>query len=480
MDNPELKCLLLAPYDSPNDVNQPRVKMLHKPIYSLGLYSALGLGNDILPDSDSENDNFPFTAPDAHILIVDDNPINLTVACGIIEPLGMQVDTANGASETIEKVKKIKYDIVFMDHMMPGVDGVETTHIIRRLIVGYENVPIIALTANAIGGTKEMFIQEGMNDFVAKPIEVSDIVAMIRKWLPKEKIIPEVSEKSKPQPAEKTTGSLVIEGLNTKQAISLLGSEKLYMQILREYYLSIDKRAAIITEALEKSNIKGYTIEVHSLKSTSKQIGADALAELAARLEKAGNELDVDLILAKTSDLIAHYLRYKDILAPLFPELSDKTQVLAADRSVVSMLLDSMTEALETMDTLAMDEVLEKMSEYSFTPAQTQCFEKLRAFAEAGDIDMCSAVIGIWRQIAASEGKKNISDTDEVRAVLSKMQSALDDFDSLLIDEAVEQMGNMHFSDAHTELFLKLKKAAEDSDIELCCKIVDEWTNTLK
>ncbi|MDD6992019.1 MAG: PocR ligand-binding domain-containing protein [Oscillospiraceae bacterium] len=480
MDNPELKCLLLAPYDSPNDVNQPRVKMLHKPIYSLGLYSALGLGDDILPDSGSENDNFPFTAPDAHILIVDDNPINLTVACGIIEPLGMQVDTANGASETIEKVKKIKYDIVFMDHMMPGVDGVETTHIIRRLIVGYENVPIIALTANAIGGTKEMFIQEGMNDFVAKPIEVSDIVAMIRKWLPKEKIIPAVSEKSQPQPAEKTTGSLVIEGLNTKQAISLLGSEKLYMQILREYYLSIDKRAAIITEALEKSNIKGYTIEVHSLKSTSKQIGADALAELAARLEKAGNELDVDLILAKTSDLIAHYLRYKDILAPLFPELSGKTQVLAADRSVVSMLLDSMTEALETMDTLAMDEVLEKMSEYSFTSAQTQCFEKLRAFAEAGDIDMCSAVIGIWRQIAASEGKKNISDTDEVRAVLSKMQSALDDFDSLLIDEAVEQMGNMHFSDAHTELFLKLKKAAEDSDIELCCKIVDEWTNTLR
>ncbi|MBP1561531.1 MAG: PocR ligand-binding domain-containing protein [Oscillospiraceae bacterium] len=480
MDNPDLKCLLLAPYDSPNDINLPRVKILHKPIYSLGLYSALGIGEDILHESNSDNDNFAFTAPDAHILIVDDNPINLTVACGIIEPLGMQVDTANGAAETVEKVKKQKYDIVFMDHMMPGVDGVETTHIIRRLIVGYEDVPIIALTANAVGGTKEMFIEEGMNDFVAKPIEVSDIVAMIRKWLPKEKIIPVAPVQE--QTTTENKSPLVIEGLNTKQALSLLGSEKLYMQILKEYYLSIDKRAAIITEALAKSNIKNYTIEVHSLKSTSKQIGADALAELAARLEKAGNELDVDLILAKTSDLIANFLKYKDILAPLFPELNNKAEASAADHSVVSMLLDSMTEALEAMDTLAMDDVLEKMSEYTFTSAQTQCFEKLKASAEACDIDMCSTVVGIWRQISASEGKKSASGVtaaEDVKSVLSKMQSALDNFDTLLIDEALEQMGNMRFDDTHTELYLKLKKAAEDSDIELCSSIVDEWKKCL-
>lgn len=479
MDCPDVRCLLIAPYDSPNDINQPRVKMMHKPIFSLGLYSALGLGEDIMAESDSNNDSFPFTAPDAHVLIVDDNPINLTVACGIIEPLGMQVDTANGASETIEKVKKLKYDIIFMDHMMPEVDGVETTHIIRRLIAGYENVPIIALTANAVGGTKEMFLQEGMNDFVAKPIEVTDIVSMIRKWLPKEKIIPVTADNSQEQTNENSNDSLVIEGLNTKQALALLGSQKLYMKILKEYYLSIDKRAAIITEALEKGNIKGYTIEVHSLKSTSKQIGADALAELAARLEKAGNELDIDLILAKTSDLIAHYLRYKDILAPLFPELSGKTEASSADHTVVSMLLDSMTDALESMDTLAMDDVLEKMSEYRFTPAQTQCFEKLRSSAEVCDVDMCATVVSIWRQIAASENRKSISSDDEVRDILRKMQSALDDFDTLLIDEVLEQMSEMRFNDYCSELYIKLKKAAEDSDIDLCCSIVEEWNNIL-
>lgn len=125
-----------------------------------------------------------FTDPDAHVLIVDDNPINLSVASGIIEPLEMHVDTAGIAAETIEKVRKTKYDLIFMDHMMPAVDGVETTHIIRRMVDGYENVPIVALTANAMGGTREMFLREGMNDFLAKPIEVSEIVAMVRKWMP--------------------------------------------------------------------------------------------------------------------------------------------------------------------------------------------------------------------------------------------------------------------------------------------------------
>ena len=139
MDNSNLKCLIIAPFDAPNEFNMPRVKTLHKPVFSLGIYSALGLGGEGVSDEANDDDNFVFTAPDAHILIVDDNPINLTVARGMIEPLNMQIDTANGASETIDKVKKVKYDIIFMDHMMPEVDGVETTHIIRRLIAGYED-----------------------------------------------------------------------------------------------------------------------------------------------------------------------------------------------------------------------------------------------------------------------------------------------------------------------------------------------------
>ena len=103
--------------------------------------------------------------------------------------------------------------------MMPGVDGVETTHIIRRLIVGYEKVPIIALTANAMGGAKEMFLEEDMNDFLAKPIEVTEIVSMVRKWLPKEKIIPVTAVEEKEPLTEKVP--LIIEGLTTHKHFCL-------------------------------------------------------------------------------------------------------------------------------------------------------------------------------------------------------------------------------------------------------------------
>lgn len=476
-DNPKLKCLLIAPFESAADINMQRVKMLHKPVFSLGLYSALGLGDNLAEIGDSNEDNFRFIAPDAHILIVDDNPINLTVASGIIEPLQMQVDTATGALETIEKVKKVKYDIVFMDHMMPEVDGIETTHIIRRLIVGYEDVPIIALTANAIGGTKEMFLREGMNDFVAKPIEVTDIVAAIRRWLPKEKIVP-ITEHKKVKKSEKKQ-ELVIEGLNTQHALALLGSEKLYMQILKEYYMSIEKRAAIISDMLQKNDIKGYTIEVHSLKSTSRQIGADELADLAASLEKAGNEQNMDLILAKTSDLIADFLEYKKILAPVFPDVEESSSQGSANVDDVMKLLGEMTEALDEFDTLLMDEVIEKMSKFTFSEKQQKCFDDLKSAAELSDIDACAVAVEAWKQAAENEEKSLIANPDEVKQILENVEEALENFDTLLVDEAVEKMGKMHFPDNQKELFKKLKDAAETTDIELCSEIVEEWKKLL-
>ncbi len=157
-ENKDVQCLVVKGYDEVEETTLANVHYINKPVYSVTLYSKLGLSGEIV-FGDDEKSEFIFKAPDAHVLIVDDNPINLTVACGILAPLKMQVDTANGASETLDKVKKIKYDLIFMDHMMPDVDGVETTHIVRRMIAGYEDVPIVALTANAIGGTKEMFLR---------------------------------------------------------------------------------------------------------------------------------------------------------------------------------------------------------------------------------------------------------------------------------------------------------------------------------
>lgn len=126
-----------------------------------------------------------FRAPGAKVLIVDDNLVNRKVAAGLMKPFAMQIDTAKSGEEAIEMVKQKEYHLIFMDHMMPDMDGVEATHVIRELEGEYyQKVPIIALTANAISGVKEMFLAEGMDDFIAKPIDFKELSEKIAQWLP--------------------------------------------------------------------------------------------------------------------------------------------------------------------------------------------------------------------------------------------------------------------------------------------------------
>ena len=126
-----------------------------------------------------------FRAPEAKVLIVDDNMVNLRVAVGLMKPFDMQVDTAKSGMEALAKVQEKKYHLIFMDHMMPEMDGIETANRIRELEDSYyKDVPIIALTANAINGAREMFIEEGMNDFIAKPISMKELSDKILEWLP--------------------------------------------------------------------------------------------------------------------------------------------------------------------------------------------------------------------------------------------------------------------------------------------------------
>ena len=129
------------------------------------------------------------TAPDADILIVDDNPINLAIAEGLLATMEMKIDTAMSGKEAIDMIKKKDYDIVFMDHMMPEMDGVDATKIIRDTLKSSDELVIIALTANAVEEAKQQFFEVGMNDFVAKPIDIKELVSKIKKWLPEEKII---------------------------------------------------------------------------------------------------------------------------------------------------------------------------------------------------------------------------------------------------------------------------------------------------
>ncbi len=397
--NPESICIAVTSYSYRNLISDiPNLKILRKPVYSLSLYNAMGI-SDIELDSSQEVDIFNFTAPDAKILVVDDNSVNLTVAAGLLEPLNMQIDTACSATDAIKMLHQKKYDLIFMDHMMPEVDGVEATHIIRRLMHEYDDVPIIALTANAVSGASEMFIKEGMNDFVAKPIEITNITAKLKRWLPPDKIIPDSNNNLS---SEQNQGKILpekIEGLNIAEALKLLGSEALFRNVLKEYLCSIDKKSSLIEQHFADKNLHDFTIEVHALKSSSKQIGADKVSFLAAELEKAGNENNMVFIEEKTPYLLTEYQRFKDILKPLFPELCETKDRSEINYEELISLLDELMEALDNFDTLQIDEVTDKMSAFDYPDDQNTLYNDLISAAESSDIERCLEIGKKWREL---------------------------------------------------------------------------------
>jgi CheY-like chemotaxis protein len=166
------------------------VSILKCPITTLGLYSLIS-GRDSKEQSPSEKkEGLKFTAPEAKVMVVDDIPMNLKLAERLLARLEIKADLASSGQDALELLVKGQYDIIFMDHMMPGLDGIDTTRLIRRFHTRYNKTPIIALTANVMEDAKKMFIDEGMSDIIPKPIEVKTLNEKLLKWLPPEKIVP--------------------------------------------------------------------------------------------------------------------------------------------------------------------------------------------------------------------------------------------------------------------------------------------------
>lgn len=212
--------------------------VVNKPLYTLNFCQVI---NHETTAAFVETDNvMNFTAPQAQILIVDDNEMNLKVAKGLLQPLQMNIDTASSGKTALEMVQTKQYHIVFMDHMMPVMDGVETTQRMRALEDTYiQNMPIIALTANAVTGAREIFKEAGMNDFVAKPIELKDICSKIRAWLPHELIV-KMSAPAQQQLQIPAQMLPVIEGLDVMEGIKNCGSLELFTNLLGDFYKLID------------------------------------------------------------------------------------------------------------------------------------------------------------------------------------------------------------------------------------------------
>lgn len=397
-DYPEITGVMLTPFYSNKKWEQSNLKIIKKPFSTIQI--ATVLNNETLHMNESaELFEFDFIAPEAEVLIVDDNEINLTVAKGLLEPLKMQIITATSGKMALDMISKHKFDMILMDHMMPELDGVETTRIIRRLHPTYDDVPIIALTANAVDGAKDMFLSEGMNDFVTKPIEMKTIVSKIAKWLPDEKIQKghfSISSDDSGNNADGTT-KIVIGDLDTDTARELIGSDSLFWNILKEYYKAIPVKSMLIKELEQQEDWKAYTIEVHALKSASRQIGAMELSEMAARLEKAGNEGDVSTIKKHTNSMLQRYVGYSDILKPYCAEKEEVNQKPRISQEQLSGLFEHMLTAIDDLDMDQMEEVINDMNRYSYSEKQTEFFEELKIAVGNIDVDRCEEIINKWR-----------------------------------------------------------------------------------
>ncbi len=398
LNYPEITGVMLTEYYSERKTDIANLKMIKKPFSTMQIAMALNDENIIYDEAD-EMFEFDFIAPEADILIVDDNPINLTVTEGLLEPLKMHIETVTSGKMALDRIAQKRYDIIFMDHMMPELDGVETTRIIRRLHPTFNDVPIIALTANAVDGSKDMFLSEGMNDFIPKPIELKTIVTVIKKWLPNEKIRKGNLAEFDTNNDQEGIGALKIGDLDTTNARKLLGNDKLFFNILKEYYKAIPTKSMLIKELEQSENWQAYTIEVHALKSISRQIGANELADMAADLEHAGNEKNITKIKNETDLMIQKYVGYLDVLKPYCEEQEKKSDKNQATKEKILELFDSMLDAVDNLDMDKMEEVILDMSHFGYPDEQTKYYEQLKIAVGNIDVDRCEDIINNWKTL---------------------------------------------------------------------------------
>ena len=258
-----------------------------------------------------------FVAPNARILVVDDNAMNLSVVEGLLKNTKIQVDLAGGGEQALEKCREIPYDIIFMDHMMPYMDGIETLNNIRQTKDSPNiNTPVIVLTANAVSGAKEMYLEEGFIDYMSKPIQGKKLEEKIVQYLPDDKYVMieyDEMEKKLYQNLWKAVADDILREyefklLDIPTAVEAAeGDKDTFLFLLKSFRDNETKNRSDIEKSYEAEDYKNFTIFVHALKSTSKMVGANDLSEKAKKMEQAGKDNDISYIKSGYEDLMKSY-----------------------------------------------------------------------------------------------------------------------------------------------------------------------------
>lgn len=338
-------------------IESDRIIKLMKPIYVFSAAMALLGKMDENRNSISTDNYDKFTAPQARVLVVDDDKLNLNVAVGLLKTFKIEADTALSGEEALKMVDSGKYDIIFLDHMMPDMDGIETFRRLRKKNGFYfMEVPVIALTANTVLGAREMFLKEGFENFLPKPVEMSELKKILKMYLPEDKIIVGDSFAGKETDSVKTVQAKeqppqikTADFIDYKQGILYCGSRENLMKILKVHIENGKSTLDKIKQAYEEADWKNYVIYVHGLKSSMKSVGINKLSDMAKNLELAGKEDDTAYIKDNNDDFVNEYIRVLDGLKEMFKdeECEKKQRSLIQLTSIQSDELSAIYSAFE-------------------------------------------------------------------------------------------------------------------------------------
>lgn len=416
---------------------------LYKPFYILPVVSILN-GSKGSEGGRQMVRHGKIIAPDAHVLVVDDNRMNIRVIEGLLNEYKIKVTYATSGHEALDLIENMSYDFVFMDHMMPEMDGVETLHRIRNKVGHYyRTVPIIALTANAAPGNREMFLEEGFDDFLAKPVEVSVLERVLVRNLPEEKVIFQKireasfsSENSSLISEDKVESSInqtdsiykeeidnedmfSIADLDVSQGILYCGGKDTYLEIVSDCCLEVEEVCSELNDKYKKQDWTNYTIKVHALKSTMKSIGAMHVSDMAKELEIAGKKSDAEFISDNHGKLIEEYRRKMDEVSQS-PFIFEMVQT---DISNTGNVLEGNAHYDNgNMDESAVNNDMPEIDEETFDKLLTELEDAVYSFDEEQMLDILSELQKyIYHNIALNDRlipvKKKVEMSDYMSAV---------------------------------------------------------------
>ena len=327
------KQIIVTAVANPDELHLPEgslVRIMPKPFYCFPVVGVLNT-----KPSDVQKEEGRLTFPGARVLVVDDEPMNLVVSTGMFKAYGMVVTTCESGQMAIDLCRENEYDIIFMDHMMPVMDGVEAMKRIRNdQARNKQIVPIIAFTANAVSSAREMFRREGFDGFVSKPVDRVELERVMRHVLPASLVrtdgvgAPDISQNDIAPAQKPVTVSLIDKlaslGVDTDKGLYYSQQDQsFYETLILQYLKESDEKKAIIKKALSSGDLAAYIIQVHSIKSTSKMIGAMDLSESARLLEEAGKSGDTAYIVANHMAMMTVYDRLLDAIREAAPSGND-------------------------------------------------------------------------------------------------------------------------------------------------------------